>query len=501
MEPVTKHTRLMRRGAVYYFRAKIPVDLLGVYAPKKEITLSLGTRDRREADILVCKESVRINEQFARDRAFRDSKPQTTISGTEVARLADIYLHERLAEDEEVRQDGTGDDKLYAQVAAHLEAKGVAFERGFTEAQNARASGMTDREWIKMTETLDWVEGPYREALARGDIRIVEDDVEDLLEVNGIKLEKGSPAFRQVAFAILKAEVKANDLMRQRNQGDPIDTPPGAASATAPLGLNGSPSTLSAQAAPLARLTSLSSDPSADVTLSAVWGIYAEERRLPAKTVSDFGTYVRRFIEVNGDPLIGAVTKAHVRAYKDAMLRLPVRVPKEHRGLTVPEVLQRYPSTNPIPRLQVGTVNEKALGAISAVLGYAVANGYRDTNPATGIKATGPKSYEPPRVPYSAEDLRVIFSSPVFLDGYRPIAAGGEASKWLPLLALFTGARLEELGRLDVADIRDEDGIAFLAIHTMGEGRSVKTRSARRKVPIHPELIRLGFLQYVEERV
>ncbi|MGA7326889.1 MAG: hypothetical protein WBX25_20965 [Rhodomicrobium sp.] len=43
--------------------------------------------------------------------------------------------------------------------------------------------------------------------------------------------------------------------------------------------------------------------------------------------------------------------------------------------------------------------------------------------------------------------MNLIFSFPIFTKGERPKGGGGEAAKWLPLLAAFTGARLEELGQ------------------------------------------------------
>jgi len=41
-------TRLAKRGGTYYFRAKIPADLIAHYG-KKEIKVSLKTTDKREA--------------------------------------------------------------------------------------------------------------------------------------------------------------------------------------------------------------------------------------------------------------------------------------------------------------------------------------------------------------------------------------------------------------------------------------------------------------------
>ena len=45
----------------------------------------------------------------------------------------------------------------------------------------------------------------------------------------------------------------------------------------------------------------------------------------------------------------------------------------------------------------------------------------------------------------------------------------------LVLLGIFTGARLEEIGQLDVDDIREEDGITYIFIHAdTATGRRIK---------------------------
>jgi integrase len=163
---------------------------------------------------------------------------------------------------------------------------------------------------------------------------------------------------------------------------------------------------------------------------------------------------------------------------------------------TAGAVCQRRRHASP----QSASINSRALAAVSAIFGHAADNGYVENNPATGVKATGPANHGPSRLPYSPADLKAIFSSAVFMEGERPAGGAGEAAKWLPLLALFTGARLEELGRLEVADVREEQDVTYLFIHGDGEGRRVKTRGSRRRVPVHPELARLGFLTYVGER-
>jgi len=102
------------------------------------------------------------------------------------------------------------------------------------------------------------------------------------------------------------------------------------------------------------------------------------------------------------------------------------------------------------------------------------------------MKIEAPKVEAERRLAYDLEDLKVIFGCPVFTQGLRPRAGGGEAAKWLPLLALFTGARMEELGQLLVADVDQEGGVWRIHINTLHEGKRVKTvaRQAACPVPI-----------------
>lgn len=65
------------------------------------------------------------------------------------------------------------------------------------------------------------------------------------------------------------------------------------------------------------------------------------------------------------------------------------------------------------------------------------------------------------------------------------------------LLVWYTGARREEICKLMLDDVQFRNGIFYLAIRPTITGR-VKNKSARRVVVICDELIRLGFLRYVE---
>jgi hypothetical protein len=69
---------------------------------------------------------------------------------------------------------------------------------------------------------------------------------------------------------------------------------------------------------------------------------------------------------------------------------------------------------------------------------------------------------------------------------------------WFVLLALCCGWRKGELEVAEVRDVRSEDGIWFLDLHH----RTIELKSefSPRRVPILPKLIELGFLDYVADR-
>lgn len=201
--------------------------------------------------------------------------------------------------------------------------------------------------------------------------------------------------------------------------------------------------------------------------LSILFGRYYAEKKLRPKTRLEWDGVLKRFVATVGDLPVKAISQANVRALKASLLAT-----KGRTGGT----------------LSPATV-KKTLGALAAVLAWAQSEGYAASNPAARITIDATDSDESGRLPYSAEDLKVIFGT----------KREGNANHWLPWLALYTGARLEELGQLRTADVRVEDGVDYLAIEP-GDGKRVKTKSSRRRVPIHPELIKLGFLAFVESQ-
>lgn len=71
---------------------------------------------------------------------------------------------------------------------------------------------------------------------------------------------------------------------------------------------------------------------------------------------------------------------------------------------------------------------------------------------------------------------------------------------WVPLIARLHGLRSEEILQPKPKNVRCDEGIHFFDIEC-GTGQSLKSNNARRMVPIHSQLIELGFLDFVERQL
>ncbi len=95
------------------------------------------------------------------------------------------------------------------------------------------------------------------------------------------------------------------------------------------------------------------------------------EGRPVAKTEHEWHTAFRRLTEVIGEDVPArAVTKAHVRNFKDALLQCPSRMRKSLRRRALPDIVEITKGQD-AARLSPASVN-KALGAVSAVFSWAV---------------------------------------------------------------------------------------------------------------------------------
>lgn len=94
---------------------------------------------------------------------------------------------------------------------------------------------------------------------------------------------------------------------------------------------------------------------------------------------------------------------------------------------------------------------------------------------------------------FSSTEIRTI-------ESYQPVEAKEakyfrHAERWCKLIAIYGLMRLNEISVLRVENIKVLDGIEFFDLND----HSLKTDNARRVVPIHSQLIKHGFLDYVQQ--
>ncbi|MDX9886668.1 DUF4160 domain-containing protein [Thauera sp.] len=142
------------------------------------------------------------------------------------------------------------------------------------------------------------------------------------------------------------------------------------------------------------------------------------------------------------------------------------------------------------------TANHK-IGILKGFFRTAIDYQHTAHNPAADVRAIATPQQKA-RVAFTADELNRLFQSEVYTQRKFPKGGGREAAYWLPLLALFTGARVEELAQLMVADVRHDDTLGhYLSITDDAAHAQLKNAASRRRIPLHPQLLDCGFLDYV----
>ena len=133
--------------------------------------------------------------------------------------------------------------------------------------------------------------------------------------------------------------------------------------------------------------------------------------------------------------------------------------------------------------------NGDSLAAVKTVFGWAAQNLKVPSNPAEGVRVATGKRRTEGKLPYANEEAKRIL-----------LASRKEAGllRWVPWLEGLSGARVSEVVECFVSDVRETEGIHYLNIEADADmGKSTKTASSDRLVPLHPAVIAEGFLEYV----
>lgn len=255
------------------------------------------------------------------------------------------------------------------------------------------------------------------------------------------------------------------------------------------------------------------------MTVTKLAAAYADERGIGGRQRDELMTLVRWLTEViGGDIDARTVTGEHIYAFKSLLKHKPARLQtRTDSGLTLPQLVAAYEGKK-VARLAQKTM-AKHIGNLHAVFNWGRRNRIVKENVVEGMvppkskKKTGGR---PDRLPFTKNDVELIFQAPLFkgvkssADRHQHVPGDyliGDHRFWLPILALFTGCRLEEMGQADAADVKQDEGVWYFNVTTLLDDedyaddeklKGLKTESSKRVVPIHPQLIEMGFLEYVD---
>jgi len=229
---------------------------------------------------------------------------------------------------------------------------------------------------------------------------------------------------------------------------------------------------------------------------------------------------MKSFAWITGDKRLCDYRPSDIVKYKATLINLPNDFKwGEHMGTPANEVLPQFSHRPAQDRRSDRTIN-RDLSTMSKVAQQLTKGAWK---PAAGagvimdfrehFNTVIEDDNEPDRMPWTEEHLKIFFGSPIYVGGggcskrLKPAAlptVWHDASYWAPLIAAYSYMSREEICGLEVVDVVIDAPIPFFAVRkNMTKSldgitpAGLKTKNRNRVVPIHPELLRLGFAEYV----
>lgn len=472
--PMPRNQGLLLRGSRWYSNLKVPVDLREAFG-KQHIRESLGTSDYREACRVISYEKARWMACFDSERkklsrhsqtpARGETRLLTCVSQREAFEIATRYL---------VTQEGKMRDWM---------------------AKDGRFLDSDEREEVRSNIDYD---ASY---FASTDYEPIQDGTEELgefLASEGILCPKTSPAFRALRPLIFEAHVES----LKRSQDIVCRMP-------------------AREHNPLFRGVNLSSTPPDSVEGFTVNDLIGNKekanrdlKRSP-KTAMAFQHGARLLREsLGGNKLLSSISRTDMDGVFDLMQSIPLNATQRYKGLTLAQAIQAAKGKGDTCKPAQNT-NWATYTQILAAFRMALEDGLMTENPAANrrYREMFKKERCEPRVQFTIPELNKLFRAPLYTgcendeSGY---ARRGKNSPrrgrfWVPLLALFHGMRNNEACQIYTEDVKTNGAVEYIAIREALEDsqeseKKLKTQQSEREVPIHPELIQMGFLDFVAER-
>ena len=238
------------------------------------------------------------------------------------------------------------------------------------------------------------------------------------------------------------------------------------------------------------------------------WIDYIEPECNKKGTLKKYTGYANSLIDIlDGDFPIKQITPTVISETRNKIINYPKnRWSVKNSSRSLSELLD----DKDLPRISRSTAKEY-MRILKSVLEYMYVLDIIDTNPARNIHiGKAGKSSSVERVPFTNDDLIRIFNGSIYHgNDYIGKMKLLDAYFWAPLIALYMGLRVAEIGQLTIGDINltPENwhgkvfDIPYINVDDIEDFQSIKNENSRRKVPIHKNILQLGFAEFVKSRL
>lgn len=233
---------------------------------------------------------------------------------------------------------------------------------------------------------------------------------------------------------------------------------------------------------------------------------FISARNYSGNTLKDIENTLNLMPETMGDKRLSAITKDDCRNFRDIIQKMPAHYGKKYKAKGIGLMAVINGDDPDYERLSQRSQHKYWMWT-NSFFAWCVDEGYLSENPMGKIKVQASKASIEDRDPFSDEELKAFFQSPQYTghkSDSRRADRGNEIIKdgkyWIPLVGLFSGMRLGEILQLQLSDIAYDGEIPYFNVNDEGDDKSLKTEQSRRIVPVHPELMKLGFIDMVEKK-
>jgi integrase len=250
--------------------------------------------------------------------------------------------------------------------------------------------------------------------------------------------------------------------------------------------------------------------PRASTSLSEAMESFIAVERPDAKDEREIRGYVRRLIEHLGDIAISDLTTTQLDGFLVRLRKFPVVRKPAIIKLSFDEIVDRYGDDADLPKVAHKTIRTKWFGAYNRIAKFALSRKLIRENPVAAAMPRKRDDIDTPRDAWTKAQIGEMFAKPLFtgaaiLTGNRDQPGklvSKDAKFWLPLIGLWTGMRLDEIGALSTDELTSEGDLWYfdLTQRPLRGPRRVKNRQSQRIVPVHNKLIDLGLIVYARKQ-